>query len=142
MNFAQRTAELVLTTPDGVCVGSLPAVPVSTPWWQDVEPVVRAARDVHGIGVVILRMLDAERDEPHGGQVTYLAETTDRVRGRRWSGMLDEQPLRHAFAKPGGPAADLAWAHGVLAQRRLRPTERPVQVRTWNLSSLWRIPVD
>jgi hypothetical protein len=38
--------------------------------------------------------------------------------------------------------ADLAWARAVLAERGLRPTARPVQVRTWNLSSLWRVPVE
>jgi hypothetical protein len=37
-----RTAELVLVAPNGRLVGRLPAVPVATPWWQDVEPVVRA----------------------------------------------------------------------------------------------------
>ena len=57
--FKARTAELVLVTPDGRLVGSLPAVPVASPWWQDVEPVVRAVRDRHGVDVIILRLLDA-----------------------------------------------------------------------------------
>jgi hypothetical protein len=29
-----------------------------------------------------------------------------------------------------------------LAERGLRPTTPPTQVRTWNLSSLWRKPVE
>ena len=57
-----RTAELVLVTPDGDLVGSLPALPVATTWWQDIEPVVRAARDVYGIDVIVLRLLDTELD--------------------------------------------------------------------------------
>jgi Ser/Thr protein kinase RdoA (MazF antagonist) len=138
---ALRTAQLVLVTPDGTLVGSLPAVPVSTPWWQDVEPVAHAIRDRYSIDVTILRLLDAEFDRPHGGRVTYLAEVLRPVPAEPWRRPLDEQPLRHAFARPGGPAADLAWAESVLAERGLRPTGRPVQVRTWNLSSLWRIPV-
>jgi hypothetical protein len=137
-----RTAELVLVTPDGRPVGSLPAVPIATPWWQQVEPVVRAARDYHGVDVVILRLLDAELDEPHGGRVTYLAEVAEPVRAQPWTGVLDDDPRRHPFARPGGPAADLAWAHAHLAERGLRPTAPPTQVRTWNLSSLWRVPVE
>ena len=137
-----RTAELVLVTPNGAPVGSLPAVPVATPWWQDVEPVVRAARDYHGIDVIVLRLLDAELDQPHGGRVTYLAEVAEPVCAQPWTGVLDDQPRRHSFALPGGPAADLAWARALLAERGLRPTTRPAQVRTWNLSSLWRVPVE
>jgi len=137
-----RTAELVLVTPQGRVVGRLPAVPVATPWWQDVEPVVGAARDHHGVDVTILRLLDAELERPHGGRVTYLAEVAEPVHAQPWIGVLDEQPRRHAFARPGGPATDLAWARAILAECGLRPTASATQVRTWNLSSLWRVPVE
>jgi hypothetical protein len=137
-----RTAELVLVTPNGRLVGRLPAVPVATPWWQDIEPVVRAARDYHGVDVIVLRLLDAELEQPHGGRVTYLAEVAKPVRAQPWTGVLDDQPQRHSFARAGGPAADLAWARAILAERGLRPTTPPTQVRTWNLSSLWRVPVE
>jgi len=83
-----RTAELVLVTQDGECIGGLSAVPVPTPWWQDVEPVVTAARKHHGIDVVILRLLGAELGRPHGGRVTYLAEVAKPVPARRWAGVL------------------------------------------------------
>lgn len=136
-----RRAALVLVTPDGGIVGNLPAVPVATPWWQDVAPVVAAVRERHGIGITIIRLLDSELDRPHGGRVTYLAEVARPVPAEPWGGTLDEQPLRLAYARPGGPAADLAWAESVLATRGLRLTGQPVQVRTWNLSSLWRMPV-
>src|SRR6202043_1957469 len=82
-----RTAELVLVTPDGDPIGSLPAVPVATPWWQDVEPVVRAARNFHGVDVIVLRMLDAELDGPQGGRGTYLAEGADSVCAQQWTGV-------------------------------------------------------
>jgi Ser/Thr protein kinase RdoA (MazF antagonist) len=136
-----RTAGLVLVTSGGTLVGSLPPVPVATPWWQDVEPVVRAVRDHYGIDASILRLLEAEFDRPHGGRVTYLAEVARLVPAEPWGGELDDHPRRHPFARPGGPAADLAWAESVLIERGLPPTGPPVQIRTWNLSSLWRIPV-
>jgi hypothetical protein len=131
-----------LVTPNGDLVGRLPAVPVATPWWQDVEPVVQAVRDGHGVEVIVLRILATELDQPPGGHVTYLAEVAERVAARPWSGALDEQLRRHSFARPGGPAADLAWARAILARQGLRPTGAPTQVRTWNLSSLWRVPVE
>jgi len=133
----------VLVTPRGDPVGCLPAVPVATPWWQDIEPVVQAVRDHHGVEIIVLRLLDAEQEQPHGGRVTYLAEVSEPVRAARpWRGILDDHPRRHAFARPSGPAADLAWARARLAERGLRPTAPPAQVRTWNLSSLWRVPVE
>jgi hypothetical protein len=78
-----RTAELVLVTPEGDLVGCLPAVPVATPWWPDIEPVVAAVREHHGVDVILLRLLDAEFEQPHGGQVTYLAEVAEPVRAAR-----------------------------------------------------------
>jgi hypothetical protein len=135
-----RTAVIVLVTPDGAVVGSLPELPVATPWWQEAEPVVSAVRDRYGFEITVLRLLSAERDEPHGGRVTYLAEVPQPVPAVPWQGTLDEQPRRHTFAKPGGPAADLAWADSVLQTHGLARTGKPAQIRSWNLSSLWRIP--
>ena len=132
-----------MVTPKGDPVGCLSAVPVATPWWPDIEPVVQAVRDHHGIDVVVLRLLDTELEQPHGGRVTYLAEVAEPVpAAQRWTGALDDHPRRHVFARPSGPAADLAWARARLAERGLRPTTPPTQVRTWNLSSLWRVPVE
>ena len=37
MAVKPRTAELVLVTPSGGLIGSLPAEPVATPWWQRVH---------------------------------------------------------------------------------------------------------
>nr|WP_231134106.1 phosphotransferase [Motilibacter deserti] len=49
-------------------------------------------------------------------------------------------PLRQPWARPGGPEADLAWALDVLAAHGTPPTGPARQQRTWNLSSLWRVP--
>jgi phosphotransferase family enzyme len=137
-----RIATLVLVTGDGELVGSLPPIPVSTPWWPDAEPVVRAARQRFGVNMTVLRLLEAELEGARGGAVTYLCEVAGPVpNARPWSGRLDEHPLRQPWARPGGPAADLAWADGVLAEQGLRRSDPAVQARTWNLSSLWRLPL-
>ena len=142
-----RRAAIVLCGPGGAVLGRLPEVPVATPWWQDVEPLVDAVREAFGVTVVVLRMLDSELPRAHGGLVTYLAEVADRLPPAAaealepWDGALDEQPLRLPYARPGGPAADLAWAEAVLRARGIERAGPSVQVRSWNLSSIWRLPL-
>ncbi len=137
-----RFARLVLVTMDGSVIGSLPPVPVATPWWQDIAPVVAAVREHHGIEATILRLLSAQRAGPHGGLVTYLAEAGEPVSAEPWYGTLGDDPLRLPYARAGGPAADLAWAEKVLGARGIGISGTPEQIRTWNLSSLWRIPTE
>jgi hypothetical protein len=69
--------------------------------------------------------------------VTYLAEllSGDRPKLSAWPDPIGDDPLRLPYARPGGPAADLAWASAFV--ELVGP---PVQVRTWNLSSIWRLP--
>ena len=139
-DFAPRRAAVVLVGPDGATLGALPPMEVAVPWWQEVEDVVAAARERHGLAITVLRMLAAERTENPGGLVTYLCEVAGPVTGATpWTGDLADHPLRAAYARPGGPAADLAWAARALAARGERLTAAPVQVRTWNLSCLWRL---
>jgi hypothetical protein len=142
MTPPERSAELVLVTPDGAVVGRWPPLPVATPWWQDIEPVILAARERHGVEVTVLRLLDAEFEQPPGGWVRYLAEVAEPVESEPWRGALDDHPLRLPYARPGGPAADLAWATGALEAAGRVCAGPAAQVRTWNLSSLWRIPTD
>ncbi len=132
----------MLVTGDGSVVGALPPFEVDTPWWQEAGPVVRGARERYGVEVTILRLLAAERSRPAGGAVTYLAEVAAPVPVQPWPGTLDEHPLRLPWAHPGGPAGDLAWADSVLAARGMRRAGRAEQVRSWNLSSIWRLPVE
>jgi hypothetical protein len=114
----------------------LPPFELERPWWQEAWDVVAGARAAQGIDVVVLRLLGADRPEPPGGAVTYLAQydgpplnipvdTTD------WT---TPHPLRMPWANPGGPAASLAWARQMLGD-----LGTPAQHRTWNLSSLWRL---
>ena len=137
-----RTARLVVVTPAGVLLGSLPPYRVATPWWQDAEAVVRGAREHLDADVTVLRMLAADRPAPPGGLVTYLAETAATPPGLQpWSGRLDEHPLRAPWARPGGPAADLGWADAALARHGMSRAGPARQMIAWNLSSVWRLPV-
>jgi hypothetical protein len=141
-----RVVELVLVTPSGDVVGSLPPFPVATPWWPDAWPIVEAARELHGIDVVVLRMLRADGDAPAGGTIAYLAQIAAPAAGsiaavRPWPLPLDDHPLRMPWARLGGPAADLAWADALLAEHGLVRTAPAEQIKTWNLSSLWRLPI-
>jgi hypothetical protein len=136
-----RIVRLVLVTRGGTPLGQTPPFRVEVPWWQEAGPVVRAARAALGIDVTILRLLAAAPERPHGGEVTYLAEVGEPVAAAPWTGRLDDHPLRLGYAKSGGPAADLDWALSVLREQGMTAVERPVQVRSWNLSSIWRIPV-
>lgn len=141
MQPPSRLVTLILVSPDGAVVGRLPPIMIDVPWWPEAEPVVAAIRERDGIEVTILRLLEAASPTAHGGAVTYLAEVARPVVAQAWDGPLDDHPLRQTWARPGGPAADLRWADAALAGLGLARTGPAVQVRTWNLSSLWRLPV-
>ena len=135
-----RIARIVLVTPGGAPLGVLPDFVVDLPWWQEVWPLVEAVRDRFGATITVLRILDVASPGPTGRVVTYLAESSGPIAAASpWDGALGEHPLRLTYAKPGGPAADLAWAARVLAAHGLALDAPPYQARTWNLSSLWRL---
>ena len=76
--------------------------------------------------------------------MTYLAEVAavPSVELGRWAGddPMEVHPLRLPYARPGGPAADIAWADTALAAAGRPRTAAAEQMRTWNLSSIWRLP--
>lgn len=135
----------MLCTRDGEVLGVLPSFEAEVPWWQEVQCLVSAVRRNHGLDVTVLRLLSTSRPSMPGGDVTYLAELEGQLPAsvtlEPWSGELTADPLRLPYAEPGGPARDLAWAVDALQQKGLRPAGAPRQIRTWNLSSLWRIPL-
>ncbi|MEO7745476.1 MAG: aminoglycoside phosphotransferase family protein [Actinomycetota bacterium] len=144
MDLPPRSVTLVLCRPDGTVLGSLPPFEVTVPWWQEVGPVVDAAHEVTGVQVTVLRLLGAASDTGCGGPVTYLAEVDAAVDTAvapltPWREPVGDHPLRLPYARPGGPAADLAWADEELTHLGRPRTAAPRQVRTWNLSSLWRL---
>ncbi len=140
-----RRARVVLVH-RGRVLGALPPVGLAMPWWPEADDLVTAVRERDGIEITVLRLLDTASDRVSGGEVTYLAET-DRppppVTLASWPGdPLADQPLRQIWAHPGGPAALLAWADDRLARAGLDRTGPAQQMRTWNLSVLWRIPTN
>ncbi len=138
-----RIATLVLVDERGVVLGALAPFEAETPWWNDMGPVVREVLARHGVRVTVLRMLHADLDASPGGAMTYLAQLdAGSPNGplRPWAGALPEDPLRARYAHVGGPQADLAWAMAIVKARGGSLTGEPAQIRTWNLSSLWRLP--
>lgn len=139
-----RVVTLVLCTPSGDVLGQLPPFEAAEVYWPDVESVVTGARKRFGVEVTVLRLLEAGLPAPPGGPVTLLAEV-EQSHGlplTPFDGALPDHPLRLPYARPGGPARDLDWALARLREAGLRPAGRPQQVRTWNLSSLWRLPLE
>ncbi len=143
MNIPPRIVTLVLVDTHGRLLGALPPFEAETPWWMDIAPVVRAVHATHALRITVLRLLDAQRAGAHGGAVTYLAQLDGDAHGaalQPWTGSLPEHPLRHPYARINGPHADLAWARSELQSAGITITGEPQQIRTWNLSSLWRLP--
>lgn len=141
---SSRQVTLVLCSADATVHGALPPFEVAEPFWPQTAPVVARARQLHGVDVTVLRLLRAEPGSGTGGAVTYLAEVADAADAdvEPWTGPdpLADHRLRLPWARPAGPAADLAWARLQLARLGLRLREAPQQIRTWNLSSIWRLP--
>ena len=142
MDDPGRWARLVLVH-DGTVLGALPPLPLAMPWWPEAHDVVAAARERFGVEVVVLRLLATRSAQPFGGEVTYLAEA-DRppaVALAPWSDdVLADHPLRMPWARPGGPASLVRWADEQLASRGFERTGAAQQVRSWNLSGIWRLP--
>lgn len=120
-----RTVTLVIAGPDGEPSGELPPFEVPTPWWQDVSDFAGKS----GIdGLQVLRLLEADRPAPPGGNVRYLVQVS------AGSPETEPQPGRPPYAEVGGPAASVTWACTVLGN-----LVTAHQQRTWNLSAIWRL---
>jgi Phosphotransferase enzyme family len=138
-----RSVTAVVGDSRGNLLGSLGPFEVATPWWQDVEPI----RSLFPT-LTVVRLLYGTPgpDGAVGGSVTYLAEggadlELSPATGLADSAALADHPLRMPWARPGGPAADLAWAADAASAAGLQVAGQPVQHRTWNLSCIWSIPV-
>jgi hypothetical protein len=145
-----RRVTVVLCGPTGELLGALAPIDLDFPWYARVDDVVDAVLERHGLDVTLLRLLDVDRPQSTegGGRAVHLAQVDaslpaglalDPVPDLPAQALVD-QPLRQAYARPGGPQADLAWADQVLASRGLPRTGVPKQMRTWNLSSIWVLP--
>jgi hypothetical protein len=133
-----RRVTIVVVSVDGEVLGQLEPFVIPTPWWQDLEPIIALHPNL-----CVLRLLRTSSPDSGsmGGDVTYLAEAVGPrpERLQPFHGdpeFLADDPLRMPWARPGGPAADLSWA-----ARQVAFVGEPHQVRSWNLSSIWCIPV-
>ena len=142
-----RRVSLIVIDGAGEVLGRLPEFPVATPWWQEVRPVVEGARERFGLDIVVLRLFDSELPKPQGGGVMYVVQSQGPLPDgaaavlEPFDGVLVDDAQRLRWAEPGGPGADLAWAEDVLRVRRLERTGPAEQLRSWNLSSIWRLPL-
>jgi hypothetical protein len=137
-----RTATVVLVS-GGTVLGALPPLALAMPWWPEAADLVAAVKERDGIDITVLRLLRAPSDRQSGGDVAYLAESEvpPVIPLAPWPGdPLAEEPLRQPWARPGGPAALLGWAEDQLAEHGIHPTGAAEQMRSWNLSGIWRLP--
>lgn len=137
-----RTVEALISV-DGEYAGTAPPFVVAEPWWSYVEPVTAGLDEVLGVPTAVLRLVGvADPEAGRGGRVTYHVEAADdpgrgldRTPRPDWDEILAPHPLRTAWAEPGDPGRLLDWA-----VRHVRPSARPVQVKTWNLSCVYKLP--
>ena len=130
-----RTVTLSVVDPAGAPLGTLPRFPVDLRHPIEVTAVVAGAATRFGVEVAVLRLLETTADA-----CSYLVEAAalpDRYRGAVTVDLSDH-PLRSAYARPGGPSTAVRWAERVLADRG-RPLRTAHQIRTWNLSAIWRL---
>jgi hypothetical protein len=114
--------------------GTIGPFVVASPWWADVAPVVEHLRAELGVNVVVLRLVDVEGGTPpRNGHVTYHVEALQRPPGAGITATA-EGPVagRAAWATADGVRAALRWAGADEASVQ--------QVKTWNLSALFRMP--
>jgi hypothetical protein len=133
---------LVLLDLDGSALGALPPLDVPSPWWQQVGDVVRAARDAYGVELYVLRLLGVVKGAA-ADDVTYLAQLAQPCPSplplRPAEVDLSDNPRRASYARPHGPATTLVWARSVLNALGCGPLLAAEQLRTWNLSAIWRL---
>ncbi|MGW1177495.1 phosphotransferase family protein [Kitasatospora sp. NPDC002543] len=128
--------------------GQLGPFEVELGWWSSVDEVVARATDAAGVPVLVARLMEGRSADPgHGGRVRYHAEALRRPAGREagapdagTAALLGPAERRAAWATPEGLRSALAWAEAELAGVG-RPRSGPArQIRTWNLSGLFRLP--
>lgn len=141
-----------MTGPTGPS-GVLGPFTVDSPYWPDVEPVVAAAREQAGVDLTVLRLLVTPDLSAHagsqGGCVSYLAQVTQPIPAQsrllaptsaELGAAAREHPLRLPWAQPDGIASIVAWADDALRAAGTPRTGPVQQVKTWNLSSVLRLP--
>ncbi|MEV7601276.1 phosphotransferase [Kitasatospora sp. NPDC089797] len=144
---SSRTVTVDLTHGDSY-FGRLGPFETAPGWWSSVDGVVDRATELAGVPVLVTRLLEAHSDDPgHGGLVRYHAEALRRPTSLAprpvdagTAALLAPAPGRAAWADPAGLRAALAWGEDRLAGLGRPATGAARQIRTWNLSGLFRFP--
>ena len=131
-----------LVTVDGRYVGKVPLFAVESPWWAQVEEVTAHLDEALGVPTSVLRLIEGTGTGTRDGIATYQVEAygTPNPAALEKNGEHHEfpdTPLRLPWAKPGGPTELIAWA-----DQHVTRTGPAVQVKTWNLSCVYRMPTD
>ncbi|MER7667001.1 phosphotransferase [Kitasatospora sp. NPDC096128] len=131
----------------GAYYGQLGPFEVDLGWWSAVDGVVGRATELAGVPVLVARLLEGSSEDPgHGGRVRYHAEAlrppaalAPRPLDDGTAALLAPAARRAAWADPDGLRSALSWAEGQLAALGRR-SGAARQIRTWNLSGLFRFP--
>jgi hypothetical protein len=145
----ERRVTVVLCDGDGTVLGQLPTPFVVSPrWWPEVDPVVAAVRERHGLVVTVLRLLTTDTDLA-GGEVAYLAQVrsgpptpTVPPDGAVAAALHDDATNRLWWAEPGGLDHLPDWVEAALRAHGRRRTGVLRQRKTWNLSVVVTAPTD
>ncbi|MFI0062328.1 MULTISPECIES: phosphotransferase family protein [Streptomyces] len=141
-----RTVSVHLTH-GGEYFGLLGPYGVDGGWWSSAAPVVERVSQELGVPVVVLRLAHAPSDgsSGHGGHVVYHVEALERPAGSTprqvtpdVAALLGPAERRAGWATTAGLREALAWAEETLDGAGRPAAGRPGQVRTWNLSGLFR----
>ena len=133
-----RSIIALISAPSGFA-GRTDPIPVESPPWNHVAPVNAALEKLLGVPTSVLRLLSVEGGNvPFGGVVTYHVEAhgePDRTHLHPAEEPETDAEHRLSWARLGGPAELVGWADTAIT--RTGPAE---QIRTWNLSSVHRLP--
>jgi hypothetical protein len=133
-----RSIIALVSTPSGFA-GRTDVIEVETPNWNHVEPINTALRELLGVETSVLRLVSTDGGVvPFGGTVTYHVEARgepDRTHLHPAEEPEPDAEHRLPWARLGGPAELVAWADTVITR-----TGPAVQIRTWNLSCVHRLP--
>ncbi|MFF8770434.1 phosphotransferase [Kitasatospora sp. NPDC015120] len=142
-----RTVSVHLTH-DGGYFGTVGPFGLGEPWWSSAGPVAERVSAETGVPVMVVRLVGVTGGEGgRGGHTVYHVEALERPDGRAVrapdagaGALLGPAERRAAWATPEGLRAAVDWARRALAAAGRPVTGGAEQVRTWNLSGLFRLP--
>ncbi|MFS8104985.1 phosphotransferase [Lentzea alba] len=130
----------LVSAPSGFA-GRTEILPIDNPDWNYVEPVNETLEQLLGVPTTVLRVVSIRgggSQAAGGGLITYHVEAhgePDRTKLHPAREPEADAPNRLPYARIGGPAELVAWA-----DTEIERTGPAVQIRTWNLSTIHKLP--